>query len=459
MSKSLKEVQDEINHIESHYNTENWKFYKLSLWPYLKVYFSTVNSSTSSLQKKIDKWSAFQSFIFSFLSSLDFNFYLKQGSALFFGVGKKYQTIDDKLVHLQFEPLKQKLIRHYDLLFVEFLFSNKAKRSASLGSDWIIYTIRIASYILSPILMPFFYINDFKPVSESLQSRGFSSTFLNRRPICELLLFLILAEKYYILLYKIIKPPFVIISCFYMRSNIAAISAAKKMNIKTVEYQHGVISQETVAYNNWTKEYSTIPDIFWVWSDSEAKVIKMWGGRTFIGGNLSLDFSPPPPHKAFFPTEKTKVLVSLQTGTDFKRLLDSLLSKLDDSHFLLIRLHPMMSKNEIKKVKTILKNRKTSDLKYSSSLPLSTIINICDVHLTLFSAVILEARQLGKKSIALSPDARDHFPECITDGSLHLYEHTEKLSKVIKKVIKNKKEKILDNIEDISELIDILNKH
>jgi len=67
-------------------------------------------------------------------------------------------------------------------------------------------------------------------------------------------------EKIYSLYFRVVKPKALILICSYGKENI--IKAAKKLNIKVIEVQHGVINQYHLGYHypNFKKE--SFPDYF-----------------------------------------------------------------------------------------------------------------------------------------------------------------------------------------------------
>ena len=70
------------------------------------------------------------------------------------------------------------------------------------------------------------------------------------------------------LFYKIYKPKVVFINCYYSIIHQAAIYAAKKMGIKTIELQHGIINNKHSAYNVFTHlDKSFFPDYLLTFGD------------------------------------------------------------------------------------------------------------------------------------------------------------------------------------------------
>jgi len=70
------------------------------------------------------------------------------------------------------------------------------------------------------------------------------------------------------LFYKIYKPKAIFVNCYYSLIHQAAIYAAKKMGIKTIELQHGIINGKHPAYNVFTDlDKSFFPDCLFAFGD------------------------------------------------------------------------------------------------------------------------------------------------------------------------------------------------
>ena len=72
--------------------------------------------------------------------------------------------------------------------------------------------------------------------------------------------------------------------------------ACHSLNIKSIELQHGVISEEMPRYGKWKipiSGYQMLPNLFWCWSRSDYDLISRWANKTdshnvIMGGNLFL---------------------------------------------------------------------------------------------------------------------------------------------------------------------------
>lgn len=102
--------------------------------------------------------------------------------------------------------------------------------------------------------------------------------------------------RWFNLFYKIYKPKAIFINCYYSLIHQAAICAAKKMGIKTIELQHGIINNKHSAYNIFTYlDKSFFPDYLLAFGDYVKNVFNE--GNYFIKkenvlpvGSMYLDY-------------------------------------------------------------------------------------------------------------------------------------------------------------------------
>ncbi len=75
---------------------------------------------------------------------------------------------------------------------------------------------------------------------------------------------------------KKINPRVVFLTCFYNDMSLAIILACKRLQIKTVDIQHGGFEPKHVMYRYWQKSefdkgYEFLPDFFWVWGKGQLR--------------------------------------------------------------------------------------------------------------------------------------------------------------------------------------------
>jgi hypothetical protein len=229
------------------------------------------------------------------------------------------------------------------------------------------------------------------------------------------------------------SPKVIFVNPFYSVDGFAICSVAKKLGIRTVDVQHGLISGSHMIYSNWyflpPKGYQVFPDYIWVWSDFEKTAVKENAGlpaQVYVGGNPWLEYWPQLvknlPHN---PSKKT-VLFTTQPIQIFQEGLPKELVQFIKSSpkewTWLIRLHP----NQLGSLHLIKEQVKREDIEAQVQIERPTRLSLPEVlwesqvHITYYSTVILEAEQFGLKSFAISEMAINDHSEAVKKGEVEL---------------------------------------
>jgi transcriptional regulator with AAA-type ATPase domain len=121
-------------------------------------------------------------------------------------------------------------------------------------------------------------------------------------------------------------------------------------------------------------------------------------------------------------------LVSLQPVNGLSPLLVGAMKKAPDNWFWWIRMHPDMRSKRMK-VHRLLQSlhRDNWSLFEATDLPLYSLLKVMDVHITEYSAVVLEAEMFGISSIITHPLGRDFFQRQIQRRMVFEAYHLEDL--------------------------------
>ena len=257
-----------------------------------------------------------------------------------------------------------------------------------------------------------------------------------------------------------IKPKIVFLTCYYNDMSLATILACKKLNIKTVDIQHGGFEPAHLMYKYWQKSeikkgYELLPNFFWVWKkehllDSFFKQNKnhtiIEGGKLVIQKiekiikdsqhNLSIQ------DKYFIKSLKKyeRTILFCATSELPKCLIEAIkLSQKNKKWMWMIRLHPRHSnyrilKETLVKEKILLKNVK---IEKPSKLNLYLIINNSSHVLIDQSSVGLDASYLKKPVISLT-NQKKLFKSWDAMNLCHFTNNPSTIIKLIKNVKKNK---------------------
>lgn len=219
--------------------------------------------------------------------------------------------------------------------------------------------------------------------------------------------------------------------------------ACRNQGIPTVVIQHGVQGDFNEAYGRWMNipedGYELLPSIFWCWSQEDAQKINAWSSpafplhQAFAGGNLFLDrwrdgtFPIASQYRDAFLDMKAShpatahILVTLQYGFSSEDHLQTLLMAMKQSpsawHWW-IRLHPMMTNDKAEIEAVLARHHITNyEMDQATGLPLYAVLPNADVHVTLHSAVVIEAESFNVPTVIISETGSVHFQNQIRSGA------------------------------------------
>lgn len=236
---------------------------------------------------------------------------------------------------------------------------------------------------------------------------------------------------------------FLFVVCWYDPLIMAAIMAARRCGIKTIEIQHGVMGKEVFQYSTWLRAplegFETIPDVFWFWGKTSAKEIKHYSpafssSDILVGGNLWLNRWRHRRQGASEPAGDTKlqvhrktILVTLQL--DIEPFLFDAIAASPYTWRWLIRFHPAREKSKRAQEEQMFKNtgHPGVELERASSILLYELLSESDVHVTSYSACAIEALAFGVRSIIIGTFGWKNFSSLIDQGLMMQADTSEKL--------------------------------
>jgi hypothetical protein len=214
------------------------------------------------------------------------------------------------------------------------------------------------------------------------------------------------------------------VNTYYSLEGQAFIQASRRLGLSTVDVQHGMQGEHHAAYARWLQlpsgGYSTLPDEFWVWGDTEAQAIGRWNAglgthRARITGNPWLqrwaDDSDPliaaclAQAGALRQPGKRQVLACLSWGLadeETEKLIEAACQCGPDLSWWW-RLHPVESgKRAAFAARLQQQGLDGSQVGAATDLPLYALVRSADVTVAHSSTVIQEAAQLGVPSVVTS---------------------------------------------------------
>lgn len=259
-------------------------------------------------------------------------------------------------------------------------------------------------------------------------------------------------EKFFLKKLPFIKPNQIFLVCYYYPQAMGLISACKKLNIITIDIQHGKQGKYHAMYSHWTKipeeGYQLLPDYFWSWGQESRENIRRWHPKNcqhhqpIVGGNCWLGhwingkgYPLGSEIDNFLSKLKEYDKVILITLQPFKKISDIIPDCLlqatlrsPSKWIWLIRLHPHQ-KSRIEEIQDYLKQYKIKnfELEQSTYLPLYALLNYANKHITCWSSVCYEALLFGVPTVIIHPTGLELYKQYIDEGKFSYAETSSEL--------------------------------
>jgi hypothetical protein len=224
----------------------------------------------------------------------------------------------------------------------------------------------------------------------------------------------------------------VFIECYYSPCLFGLIAACKKLSIKTIDIQHGVVDVNYLGWKNINKEMELyLPQYYWAWSVSDFNTVKKENDvkinvlTPIIGGNMWMakfintkQINSIQNHK----NHKKNILVTLQFGAGFMDYMSDLIVELitlsKQDYYWMFRFHPINSEEEKIKFKKRLDNFANTDFEEINKMQLYEAFKVVQSHIVFSSAVALEGIQFNLQTIIVHDLGADLFKDLIFDNTM-----------------------------------------
>jgi hypothetical protein len=444
---NAKRVIEIINLIEQEPDIINWKYKDLDFWPILRLeIYMALSIDLMKMSKNNGNASRLKSLItgnlkFPFKYFRDFtkNSNFQKKDVLFLSDGISFTKVNGKYFEKFIDSLK-------------FEIDNMNLTSLRLDPFHNYHTPRFSPSIFIQPFLDLIIINEFlRRRSENEFDKKNSEIVFSIFKNHNLSKFNSVVEQAFVkskLIYKIslyfekklkkIQPKIVFVVWYYGVYGASMILACRRLSIPTVDIQHGVQGDLHAAYGSWLNVpkhgYNILPNYFWCWSKDEMNVINKWNNsienhEAIVGGNVLLEKWNSKEYPFVIEFEKVynqlnltglNILVTLSPGISTPEVLDNLFKVIADKQYQynwLIRLHPNML-NEKDKVIADLKKYKIKKyvLDEVTMLPLYTILNNTDLHITHSSSTVIEASILRIQSIIVNEYGKELYEKQIKEG-------------------------------------------
>ena len=294
-------IRKELNRFEEKYPVYNWEVDGFYIWPYLRFQIGAalitqgkMEKSRSSLRRLLD---SFLKSLWAFIKDFNANEKVDKCDYLFWGNGVHSASINGEIYHARTDPLIEKL-RERKYTVRKILIGNKYETPRKIKSFFVqpkLNFILVMSSLKYKLLQfdPAMSLRGYEDFLKDIQALGIDSKSFKKESLKRNVYIMFRYKAYFKKLLSKFKPKALFMVCYYSTPGFTMISACKELSIPVIDIQHGIQGDYHYAYGSWgnyslSQEQSVLPDVFYVWSEEEAKSISKWkpdSMKVFIGGN------------------------------------------------------------------------------------------------------------------------------------------------------------------------------
>jgi len=453
------EYMDIVNDIEEKFPVSEWIINGIHIWPLIRINENWVYEKEVSKQIKghnytnqlFNRASFFKNIIYS-----QFNFLhacLKDSG--------KNQRVKGSFDAIFVSKTTQRRFfisnRWYDITCDPFIdyFENKGLRNFVLelapSSKYIIPRYRDTKFVqpsfdLIPILSKCktkrkssYSLEGYDDLHLLLNHMGLSKYIPSKNYLIKKTILINTYKQFYLKIFSKVKPKIGFFVCYYGTKGMAFNLACHEFGIPSVDIQHGVAGEFHRAYGKWNSiprnGFELLPIFFWCWSEVEAESINKWRLKEsgchipIVGGYLGIQkwlsentaFSKyKEKAQEIIRPDKINLLVTHQ-GIKLPKWFIEIIKHASPHYKWFIRLHPKpkRSMKNIDDIMTVEKNENV-DIENATELPLMALLERIDIHITLWSSTVLEAKQFGVPSIVIHENGKDLFKNEIENGDVKM---------------------------------------
>ncbi|MDP5158589.1 MAG: hypothetical protein NWQ07_08440 [Flaviramulus sp.] len=444
-------IKDIILDFEDKYPVDTWVVNGVHVWPYvrIKIYIhalvlmnkngltqSEILPNNESYNKQLLKKTSKVFLIFKAkIKLLLFFSNLKKKQIVFFGSHIHRVLYDDKY----FNRFYDSMIDYHHLQNDVYMMEYQKIHDATYNKKAVIPLKEYLGYhkLLSKIKNKFkkeinvLSLNSYDIFYKELGKYNFNLSALgvSEKEITDWTNRLNLTNDFFDKFYKKVNPSKVIFLGYYGLDDIySALLVANKLNIDTIDFQHGPQTNVHLAFAFWTKlpnkGFNTMPKTFWNWDKESKESIDEWANKT----NTVKSKVVGQPYIAYWTSklgkkekrEKQYIFYSLQTTPfNIEDLLTPKIVKLihQNKYHWILRLHPRNNLN-LEALDNFLGANNLKEkctVQDAISSPLPEVLNNSMAHITNYSGCLIEARLLNVPTILINVVGKEMFNQYIDD--------------------------------------------
>ena len=472
--KSLLEI---VNNIEDELDVENWKYEDIYIWPLYRFYIHTkLRASKAAFQNLFfEKLKRIIGSLFSLrsvcttivhlkkISNVDIVF-LSNSSFKRFKKGNKWV---DPYVHPVAKSLDE-LDLKYQILETDLKKNKKNDNYVSLINiddlvNFIYFFIAPFFLIWSSIIHKFkankFFSNQ---INQSLNKKDINLQIPEDIFFIKQLANLKAKSFIFKIILRRLNARYGVITGYGSQEGLSFCMACNALGIKSIELQHGVISEEMPRYGKWFKVpddgYEVLPNLFWCWNENDYKFIHKWSKdcnehHVKKGGNLFIkNYKNYLDNEALLKNDelnkramshKKFVLYALQAEEwQSEWLLDKILNQ-DLDILWGFRFHPSYySKAREDNIRNKFKERGLSNYDFNlvnhPSMNILNCIDLSDAVISAFSSSLLESIMLKKHACIIHKEGIEHYKQYIDQKKINVACDTLSFNKFVSDLFHDK---------------------
>lgn len=438
---TTKEAVEILNNVGQKYPVDKWTVDDITIWPIVKIelfvkwfykyypkeFILEAHNQKNNVAKKIIKWARSLAKLCKLLLQAK-----KKVAVLFSGANSHRVDFQDAFINRYFQPLieyineeegrqtlmidhlPRALSKNYqpqtNLVFLDE-YRSAARMITQFTSRRLKYNLPGYEELLNEVSERFNielnktqYKKSIEQTVREIQANAF--------------VYDIFMKKY--------SPDLVMGLCYYNISIYGMNYAAHKRGIPSIDMQHGGQGELHAAYAGFEKiplkGYNIMPKVFWCWDEASAETIRSWTDKqnfhqVKVGGNPWLRYCDQ--FKETYPFPGKRIILYTMQFNELEDYIIEAIQKTPEDYSWWLRLHPGRL-NGLPRLVEILKNNGILDkVEFDKAInyPLPVILSKAHVHLSKYSGSVIEAAQMGVKTILLDPVGVETYKNQIHEGS------------------------------------------
>jgi len=434
-----KEIQQKILYFEEKYPVYAWEIEGLKIWPFIRTQIflkfirqknNLVNRKNVILKKKETTFSKFE-VIFDVFTYRKWLNNIKKRKYLFIGSSAYRTKVEGYYFNKFFDSYIEINGIDKDAYFIELDYNTDEKYfNQELIIDFENFLFSYTKRLLFFKRKFNYNLNKFETfLSELKDLKITDNQYYSTKSFVEYYTRLIYPRyKFFLKLFKKIKPNKVLALCYYTPSGYAAIAAANILNIETIDYQHGAQGEHHLAYGSWYNMpeagYVMIPNRFWVWDQSNLHSINKWSHNhskysVEVKGNFWKQYLEK--NDLGYKINENFILYTLQSYSFEEHFTVGIIDAIRHTNLRwFLRLHPAypQQREEIFNFFSEMNLLDKIEMQIANEFPLPILLNKCSFHITNCSGSATEALIHNKHSIIIDQIGQDYFYNEILVGEM-----------------------------------------